>query len=107
MMYQDLTWKLGWKWDLTARYAVFDAPSYNARIYAYENDVLGFFNIPAYAGVGSRYYLMLNYKPSKRLEFWARYAISKFQWDETLGSGLSEIQGDHRSEIKFQMKVTL
>lgn len=107
MIYQDLTWKLGWRWDLTARYAIFDAPDYTTRIYAYENDVLGFFNIPAYYGVGSRYYLMLNYKPNKTFEFWARFAVSKFQWDEVEGSGLSEVQGDHRSEIKFQMKIDL
>jgi hypothetical protein len=68
---------------------------------------LGFFNIPAYSGVGNRYYLMLNYKPNKRFEFWARYSLSKFQWDDTQGSGLSEIQGDHRSEVKLQMKINL
>jgi hypothetical protein len=105
ILYQDVSCKLGWKWDLTGRYAIFDAPSYNARIYAYENDVLGFFNIPAYYGIGSRYYMMLNYKPTKHLEFWARYSISKFQFDNTLGSGLSEIQGDRRSEVKVQMMV--
>lgn len=107
MMYQDLVWKLGWRWDITARYAVFDAENYNTRIYAYENDVLGFFNIPAYYGVGSRYYLMLNWKPNKTFELWVRYAISKYQWDKTLGSGLSEIQGDHRSEVKLQLKINL
>lgn len=107
IMYQDISWKLGWRWDLTARYAIFDAQNFNTRIYAYENDILGFFNIPAYYGVGSRYYLMLNYKPNKRFEFWARYAISKFQWDDVQGSGLSEVQGDHRSEIKLQMKINL
>ncbi len=107
VMYQDISWKLGWRWDLTARYAIFDAENYNTRIYAYENDVLGFFNIPAYSGVGNRYYLMLNYKPNKRFEFWARYSLSKFQWDDTQGSGLSEIQGDHRSEVKLQMKINL
>ncbi len=107
IMYQDVSWKLGWRWDLTARYAIFDAENFNTRIYAYENDILGFFNIPAYYGVGSRYYLMLNYKPNKRFEFWARYSISKFQWDDIQGSGLSEVPGDHRSEIKLQMKVNL
>ncbi len=105
MMYQDLTYKLGWKWDITARYAVFDSPNYNTRIYAYENDVLGFFNIPAYSGIGSRYYVMLNFKPSKHLEFWARYGVSKFQYERSLGSGLSVIQGNHRSELKLQMMV--
>jgi Helix-hairpin-helix motif len=105
IMYQDLSYKLGYKWDFTARYAIFDSPSFSSRIYAYENDLLGVFNIPAYYGIGSRYYLMVNYKPNKRLEFWARYSISKYQYDRTLGSGLSEIQGDRRSDFKLQMMV--
>jgi hypothetical protein len=105
MMYQDISWKLGWRWDLTARYVVFDSPDFNTRIYAYENDILGFFNIPAYSGVGSRYYAMLNYKPNKRFEFWIRYGRTKYQWDKVLSSGLSEVQGDHRSELKVQMKI--
>ncbi len=103
MMYQDITYKLGWKWDISARYAIFDSPDFNTRIYAYENDLLGVFNIPAYYGIGSRYYVMLNFKPNKSMELWARYSISKFQYDKTLGSGLSEIQGDHRSDFKLQM----
>jgi len=105
LAYQDLSWKLNWKWKLTARYAIFDAPNYNARVYAYENDVLGFFSIPAYAQTGTRYYLMMNYKPNKRMEFWARYATSKFRDQSTISSGLNEIQGNRRSEVKLQMRL--
>lgn len=107
LMYQDLVWKLNWKLDLTARYAIFDAENYNTRIYAYENDILGFFNIPAYYGIGSRYYLMVNYKPNKRFEFWARFARTKYQYENGLGSSLTAIPGDHRSEVKLQMKINL
>jgi hypothetical protein len=106
LAYQDFSWKMGWKWKLTARYAVFDAQDYDARIYAYENDILGFFNIPAYSGLGSRYYLMLNYKPVKGVEFWARFSRTKMQYDRTVGSGLEEIQGDTRSEIKLQARFS-
>ena len=105
LLYQDLVWKLNWKWDLTARYAIFDAENYNTRIYAYENDILGFFSIPAYSGIGSRYYVLLNYKPNKRLEFWARFSRTKYQYEKTLGSSLTFIDGDHRSDLKLQMKI--
>lgn len=106
LAYQDISWKLGWKWKLTGRYAIFDAQDYDARIYAYENDILGFFSIPAYTGQGTRSYLMLNYKPIKGVQFWARYARTKMYYDETIGSGLNEIQGDTRSEVKLQMQLT-
>lgn len=106
LAYQDISWKLGWKWKVTARYAVFDVQDYDARIYAYENDILGFFNIPAYSGLGSRYYLMLNFKPVKGVEFWARFARTKMQYERTIGSGNEEIQGDTRSELKLQARFT-
>ncbi len=105
LAYQDISWKIGWKWKLTARYAIFDAPEYNSRIYAYENDILGFFSIPAYFMTGSRYYLMVNFQPTRHIEFWARFARSKFQDEKTVGSGLNEISGNQRSEVKLQMRL--
>ncbi|MEO1216788.1 MAG: helix-hairpin-helix domain-containing protein [Bacteroidota bacterium] len=105
LFYQDLSWKFGFKWRLTGRYAIFDIPLSDARIYAYENDVLGFFSIPAYRGTGSRYYLIFNAKPSRNLEFWFRIAQSRFKDVRSIGSGLSSIEGDTRSEIKLQMRI--
>lgn len=103
LAYQDLSYKIGWKWKLTGRYAIFNS-DFDARIYAFENDVLGFFSIPAYSGVGSRYYAIVNYKPKRWLEFWARFARTHFYNERTIGSGLSEIQGNKRSELKLQMR---
>lgn len=105
LIFQDLTYKIGYKLKLTGRYAIFNVEDYDARIYAYENDVLGFFSIPAYYRQGSRYYLIVNYKPTRNLEFWLRYARSKFPNENTLGSGLNEIQGSTQSEIKLQFRL--
>ncbi len=105
LAFQDISWKIGWKWKVNARYAIFTAPEYNSRIYAYENDILGFFSIPAYFMSGSRYYLMINYKPARHVEFWARFARSKFHHAKSVGSGLNEISGNQRSEIKLQMRL--
>ena len=47
LAYQDIVFKPKSKsYSFTARYALFDAQSFNARIYAYENDVLYYFYIP-------------------------------------------------------------
>jgi hypothetical protein len=106
LLYQDVAWKMGWKWELTGRYALFQADDYDARIYAYENDVLGFYSIPAYYGRGSRFYLILNYRPKKWLEFWVRVAQTQYAHDDVIGSGLTEIQADHRTELKLQMRLS-
>lgn len=105
LIYQDLIYKFGFKFRVTGRFAVFDTPDYRARIYAYENDVLGFFSIPPYSGVGSRYYLILNLKATRKLEFWLRYAQTRFRNRDTIGSGLEQIQGNTRSELKAQVRL--
>ena len=104
LLYQDLIWQIHQKVKVTGRYAIFDVPDYDSRIYAYENDVLGFFSIPAYSGKGSRYYFILNYKAVKGLEFWLRYAQTQLRETNTIGSGLSEIQGNTQTEVKFQVR---
>lgn len=104
LLYQDLAWKPTFSWRFTARYAIFDAPDYDARIYAFENDVLGFFSIPAYYRTGSRYYLMVYRKLGRKWEFWGRIAQSRFQDLRSIGSGLEKIEGDRRTELKFQVR---
>lgn len=105
LIYQDLIVKLGFKLRLTGRYALFDAPDFNARIFAYENDVLGFFSIPPYFGVGSRRYLILNWKATRGIEFWVRYAQTRLRDEDDIGSGLEQIQGNTRSEVKLQLRL--
>lgn len=104
LFYQDIVWRFGFKWRISARYAIFDIPLSDARIYAYENDVLGFFSIPAYRGTGNRYYLILNSKLSRSWEFWARVAQTHFKDQNQIGSGLESIQGNTRTELKLQVR---
>lgn len=106
LLYQDLIWKFGFKFKVTGRIAIFDAPDYDARIYAYENDILGFFSIPPLSGVGSRYYLILNWKPVRGLEFWARVAQTRLHETSGIGSGLEAIEGNTRTELKLQMRLS-
>lgn len=106
LLYQDIAWRLGFKLKLTARYAMFDIADSDARIYAYENDILGFFSVPGYFRKGSRYYLMANYKLARNLQFWIRLAQSRFHKEQTVGSGLEQIQGNTRSELKLQVRWT-
>ncbi len=101
LAYQDVVFKPKSKpYSFTARYALFDAESFNARIYAYENDVLYYFYIPAYYKVGSRFYLTARYKFRKKFDFWIRYGVWNYRNEEVLLSGLEEIQGNIRSDVK-------
>ncbi|MGB0887888.1 MAG: ComEA family DNA-binding protein, partial [Vicingaceae bacterium] len=101
LLYQDVAFKpKSNPFSFTFRYAIFDTKSYNSRIYAYENDVLYSFSIPAYYNRGTRTYLTVKYKIRRGIDFWLRYAITYYDNVDVISSGLEEIQGNHKQEIK-------
>lgn len=106
LVYQDVTYsKLGKPFSFTLRYAIFQSDSYDARIYAYENDVPGSYSIPAYYDRGSRFYIMLDYNLTRRIELWFRYSQTYYDNKTVISPGsLTEIQGNTKSEIKAQVK---
>ena len=105
LMYQDITWKaLKSPVSLSFRYALFDTDTYNARLYAYENDVLYAFSIPAYYYKGSRTYLTLRYNIIRGIDIWFRYAVTFYNNRSIISSGTSEIEGSTKSEIKAQIR---
>ena len=102
LIYQDVIYKpMGKPYSFSGRYALFQTDSYNSRIYAYENDVLYYFYIPAYYRTGSRFYLTARYKYRKTFDFWIRYGVWQYRNEESILSGLSEIQGNIRSDLKL------
>ncbi len=106
VVFQDLRYQLKKvPLRLTARYAVIDADSYDARIYAYENDITYAFSIPPYYGRSSRFYLLANYEITQRINLQARYAISTFYDRDEISSGNQLIEGNKISELKLQMRV--
>ena len=104
---QDVIFKpLGFPLSFTARFALFDTDGYRIRFYAYENDLLYSFSVPAYYNKGTRYYLNLRYRPQflRNLTLELRYAQTYWSNQNTFGSGLDRIEGQTRSEVKAQIK---
>jgi len=106
LVYQDIAYsKMGKPLSVTLRYAIFQTDSYNARIYAYENDVPGSYSIPAYYNRGSRFYIMLDYNLTRRIELWFRYSQTFYDNQQVISEGsLTEIQGNTKSEIRAQVR---
>jgi hypothetical protein len=106
LLYQDVIYKaLSSPVQITYRFGLFDTDSYNARIYAFENDVLYAFSIPAYYYKGTRQYLLLRYTLKKGIDIWLRYAVTTYTNVSVIGSGLEEITGNTKSEIKAQLRI--
>ncbi len=106
LLYQDVVHRpLRSPVELTARFALFETGSYDARIYAYENDLVGLFTIPAYYGRGVRWYGMARFTPLRRVDVWIRYGAWIFRDQTSISSGLQEINGNMRSDLKAQVRV--
>lgn len=86
------------------RLQYFETDGYNSRLYAYENDVLYSYSIPVFFDKGYRYYLTLNYDLTKRLSFWFRWAQTIYRDKNLIGSGLDEIEGNKKTEVKLQAR---
>jgi hypothetical protein len=106
IVYQDVIYKqMAVPISFTFRYLLFNVDDFNARIYVYENDVLYAYSIPAFQNRGSRYYLVARYTLSRNLDVYARYAQTIFDNVSIIGSGLEEINGNSRSEIKLSVRL--
>ncbi|MGV6860459.1 MAG: hypothetical protein ACWA41_01740 [Putridiphycobacter sp.] len=108
MLYQDLVYsfkKIPLR--ISARYAIFDTDNYDTRIYAYENDLLYVFSIPSYYYKGMRTYIMAKYEFSDRVDFWVRWGVYSYVNQTEISSGLEQIEGSKKSDIKLQLKIRL
>ena len=103
--YQDVIYNpLSSRFSGNVRFAIFDTPGFNSRIYAYENDVLYSYSVPAYQGRGLRCYVNARFTPRRGVDLWARYALLSYSDQETVGSGYDMITGSKRSDFKLQLR---
>ncbi|MEM7161662.1 MAG: hypothetical protein AAF487_04400 [Bacteroidota bacterium] len=106
LIYQDLNFQpLQSPWTIKLRYALFDTPSYDARLYAYESDLIYTFSIPAFSGTGTRWYAMCRYKFSRKIEFWIRLSQFAYQDQDTVLSGFNEISGNTRTDLRLMVRA--
>ncbi len=107
-MIQDVNVRF-WKLRLHTRTALFETDDFDNAQYAYENDVLYAFSIPAYQGSGIRNYVMIRYNPVRNLSLWLRYARTTFPGSfggqSTVGSGLDLAEGNTSSELKAMLRL--
>lgn len=108
MVYQDIFYSLKQiPLNINLRFAIFDTDTYNARIYAYESDMLYSFSVPAFYSRGTRFYLNLKYSVTKYIDLWIKYSQTYYSDLNVISSGLSEIDGNTKSEIKAQVRIRL
>ncbi len=108
MVCQDLEFKpMGGKFSGNCRAAYFSTDDYNSRIYAYENDVLYSYSVPAFQKQGIRCYLNGRFRINNSIDLWARYAITNYINQNTIGSGHDMIAGRHKQDVKLQLRIQI
>lgn len=105
LIYQDLLFRpLNKPFDVTIRYAIFDASDYDSRLYAFENGMPGDYSFPVIYGKGIRTYLLLKYQINHFADAWLKVSRTFYPGEKNIGSGYDQIEGDHRTDLKLQIR---
>jgi hypothetical protein len=98
LMLQDINYKCRvLPVTLWFRYCLFSTDSWDSRIYAYENDLLYSFSIPALSGEGSRSYIMIKWDISDFAEMRIKYGMT------SVIENTNSV--DNKSDLKIQFRV--
>jgi hypothetical protein len=106
MVLQDVQYGQN-RWRLTGRIALFDAQTYDNRLYAFENNVLWTFSLPAFSGQGMRYYLLGQYQIHPRLTAYFRFSRTYYTDREVISSGLQTIEAPHQTDTALMLRYFL
>ena len=102
LIYQDVAFRpLQKSFSMNGRLAWFSTDGYNSRLYAYENDLLYSFSIPALYDDGFRAYFNFQQKLGPKFTFWLKYA-STYQFAQNNNG--TAVASSLKSEIKFQVR---
>jgi hypothetical protein len=107
LLFQDVRWQFLPSLRLDARLTYFDTEGFDARLYQFENDLLGVFANTLLFGRGTRTYAMLTFKPRGRfegLDLRVKLAETRFEDRRTISSGLAEIDGDRVRDLSLQLR---
>lgn len=106
MILQDVQYGKN-KWRLTGRVALFDAETFDNRLFAFENNVLWTFSIPSFSGQGMRYYLLGQYQFTSKLTAYFRFSRTSYTDREVISSGLQTIDGPNQTDTALMIRYFL
>ena len=106
LVFQDVIWKkMNVPFSVTLRYALFQTDAWSARLYAYENDVLYSYSIPAYYGKGARIYGIFKFDIRRNIDLWIRVAQWTYTDRDEISSGDSAIEGFRKTDCTMQLRM--
>ena len=102
LVLQDIVYKpLNKPYTMNGRLSYFKTDGYNSRLYAFENDVLYSFSIPALYGNGIRTFFNIQYKFTSNFCLWIKFATTH----QFAQKGTVEIvDSSTSSDLKIQLR---
>ena len=85
--------------------AYFKTDDWNARMYAYEKNILYAFSFPAFYGEGFRTYSVLKINILKNITFYAKIAWTHYFDRNEIGSDLEKIDGKNKTDGNLLLKI--
>jgi hypothetical protein len=105
LIYADLIYKpMQRPFSGNIRLQYFESDDYDSRIYAFENDVLFSYSVPAFYRRGYRCYLNVNGDIGRKLSLWFRFAGTFYPTRVHSGSGFYLAEVDRKTDITFQLR---
>lgn len=102
LVYQDVAYRsTKGSFSMNGRLAYFSTDGYNSRLYAYENDLLYTFAVPALYGKGIRTYLNFQRDFGRKLTFWLKLAITH---QRIQNGDDGAVEDAFKKELKFQVR---
>jgi len=103
LVFQDLIFSASQKLKYWIRIAYYQTDGYNSRVYSYENDLLYYFAIPEFYGIGIRSYLNIKWQPNKLMTVYLKGGYTMRSGADSMGSGYDTTQGNHRMDVRGEI----
>lgn len=90
-------------WSVNGQVAFFSTESYSSRIYAYEDDILYSFSIPALYGKGFRLGTNFQHRITRGLDIWLKAAMTKqFSGGEDNDTSEASVKPEIKVQIRYR-----
>ncbi|MCX7929842.1 MAG: hypothetical protein N2663_03875 [Chlorobi bacterium] len=103
----ELSIPIGQQATFGGRVTMYRTESFNSAVYTFEQLAPGFLvSVPLY-GAGSRWFVFVRLEPLERIALWLRYGSTERLDTRTLGSSITEIDGNRDARLYVQLDVRL
>lgn len=90
------------KWSGNLRLAIFNVSNYDARVYAFQQDVLFAYTIDAYQKKGLQFYINTRYNVRKGVDVWLRYESKRYIQSNTLVATAEPRIREIKAQVRYQ-----